>query len=579
MEAIEFGVRYYKKYQVLIIVLWIGGIIASAISPFYLRNLIDYVIRRGNNLGVIGSLGIMLILLEIFAGILGMYGEYLLEVLKRKCQKDAVILIHNNLVYRDYLEIENIDKGDIISRMLSDIEFFAAVSAALVPSLIINISRILVNMIVLYVLSPYLISLLLLMLPIILIVYKLRSSKIIASSREEREAFSNFTSRIKEFIDSLESSKRFSCEDFLLKIVENVSDSWLLKSKKLIFNIRKFITFYSLSTALMSISLLVVGSIFVMKGFLTVGTLIAFYKCSIYIDEPLTNLSATLSAISECVYPTKRILDLLKLNRDNYEGRKVSNKKIGRIRSIILENIVYEINDRQLLRNVNLTLESGHFYAIIGPSGAGKSTLVKVITGLYKPTKGKIKFNNVSISELNKDEIRRKIILIHQNDPLFTTSLMNNITLHLRHGNISRVIHLLEKFKLINLQHKLNKCVNVDFKLSDGERQRILILRSLLLSPDVLILDEALSGVDAETEGKILTILKKEFVEKGKMLVIISHRLSTVKNADLIFVLDKGKIVDIGKHQDLLNRCKTYREILHRQLITTEYSEIHKQLI
>ena len=307
---------------------------------------------------------------------------------------------------------------------------------------------------------------------------------------------------------------------------------------------------------------LLIGGFLALDGQIKVG----MYSVMLFITQrllwPLTELGIIFDSFQKAMASFRRIMNLRNTNPTINDGEteliKLENK-------ISFENLNFEyVKNFPVLKNINIEIKKGKTTAIVGSTGSGKSTLIKLILRFYEKNSGKILFDDHEIESLSLESIRNKIGLVSQDVFLFEGSVFENIA----YGNIDanseqvwNAAKLSESDRFINeLPDKENTIVGErGQKLSGGQRQRISIARAILKNPEILILDEATSAVDNETEAAIQESL--ETLKEGRTVIAIAHRLSTIRNADLIYVLEDGLIVEEGTHDQLLGNNNVYAKL------------------
>ena len=307
---------------------------------------------------------------------------------------------------------------------------------------------------------------------------------------------------------------------------------------------------------------LLIGGFLALDGQIKVG----MYSVMLFITQrllwPLTELGMIFDSFQKAMASFRRIMNLRDTNPSINDGEtellELKNK-------ISFENLNFEyVKDFPVLKNINIEIEKGKTTAIVGSTGSGKSTLIKLILRFYEKNSGKILFDEHEIESLSLESIRNKIGLVSQDVFLFEGSVFENIA----YGNIEanseevwNAARLSESDSFINdLPNKEDTIVGErGQKLSGGQRQRISIARAILKNPEILILDEATSAVDNETEAAIQESL--ETLKEGRTVIAIAHRLSTIRNADLIYVLEDGEIVENGTHDQLLGNNNVYTKL------------------
>ncbi len=307
---------------------------------------------------------------------------------------------------------------------------------------------------------------------------------------------------------------------------------------------------------------LLIGGFLALDGQIKVG----MYSVMLFITQrllwPLTELGMIFDSFQKAMASFRRIMNLRDTNPTINDGE---TELLELKDKISFENLNFEyVKDFPVLKNINIEIEKGKTTAIVGSTGSGKSTLIKLILRFYEKNSGKILFDEHEIESLSLESIRNKIGLVSQDVFLFEGSVFENIA----YGNIEatseevwNAARLSESDRFINdLPNKEDTIVGErGQKLSGGQRQRISIARAILKNPEILILDEATSAVDNETEAAIQESL--ETLKEGRTVIAIAHRLSTIRNADLIYVLEDGEIVENGTHDQLLGNNNVYTKL------------------
>ena len=312
---------------------------------------------------------------------------------------------------------------------------------------------------------------------------------------------------------------------------------------------------------------LLIGGFMALDGEINV----AMYSVLLFITQrllwPLTELGDTFDTYQRAMASFKRI-NALKNTQPEIKDGTVKSKGLNN--SIMLEKVNFSyVENFPVLNNISLKIQKGSTTAIVGSTGSGKSTLIKLLLRLYDVESGKIIFDDENIQDLNIHSLRKNIGLVSQDIFLFEGTVFENIAygnLDASESEIWNAARLSESDEFINLlPNKKDTIVGErGQKLSGGQRQRISIARAILKNPEILILDEATSAVDNETEAAIQRSL--DTLKEGRTVIAIAHRLSTILNSDNIYVVDNGKIIDSGKHDELLGKSKIYKNYYQRQI-------------
>ena len=321
-----------------------------------------------------------------------------------------------------------------------------------------------------------------------------------------------------------------------------------------------------LSQVLQKISQLLVlwiGATLVLKGQLTLGQLIAFRIISSYVTQPLLRLSSIWQNIQELKVSFERLGDVIDTPQ---ESNEVDKQKITMppIKGYVsFENVIFAFtkNNSNVLNSVSFNIEKGQFVGIVGESGSGKSTLMKLLSRLYSPSQGSIKIDGYDIDKVELYSLRRQIGIVPQEPILFSGTVLENISLTQAEANNDDIVRAAKLAEAHDFIMKLPNGYSTNVgergsSLSGGQRQRIALARTLLSKPKILILDEATSALDYNTESKVCNNLINNL--KENTVFFITHRLSTVRNSDLILVMHEGKLDEIGSHDQLLKNKGRY---------------------
>jgi ATP-binding cassette subfamily B protein len=265
------------------------------------------------------------------------------------------------------------------------------------------------------------------------------------------------------------------------------------------------------------------------------------------------------------------------------EEKPQSPKQIGAIEKLRFEKVSFQHQSAayKALNDISFEVKNGETIAFVGPSGAGKSTLVKLLVGLYRPKEGAIYYNNINGNEFDFDELRNQIGFVTQDTQLFAGTIKENLLFVNPNATEEDLNMALKKSSATGLIQRAENGINTvigegGLKLSGGEKQRIAIARALLRKPHLLIFDEATSALDSITEEEITSTIREISDQKEQITVLIAHRLSTIMHADRIYVLERGKVIETGSHEYLLNLKGLYYAMWRQQIGERKVVEIAK---
>ncbi|MCV9926592.1 ABC transporter ATP-binding protein/permease [Flavobacterium sp. LS1R49] len=300
-----------------------------------------------------------------------------------------------------------------------------------------------------------------------------------------------------------------------------------------------------------------------------VGDLLTMVFFTFFIFGPLQELGNFIIALNETKVSMENFKTLLSAPK---EFRPKNPKHVGAIRSLLFSNVSFQHKTAKFkaVENINFDIKQGETVAFVGPSGAGKTTLVKLLVGLYVPQEGKVLYNNIDSTEIDLLDLRKQLGFVTQDAQLFSGTIRENLLFVRPSATDEDLYDALKRASCETLLHRAEDGLNTTIgeggiKVSGGEKQRLSIARAILRNPNLLIFDEATSALDSITEEEINTTIRN-ISDKDRITVLIAHRLSTVMHADKIFVLEQGKIIEQGKHDDLILEKGLYYAMWRQQI-------------
>ncbi len=324
-----------------------------------------------------------------------------------------------------------------------------------------------------------------------------------------------------------------------------------------------------------STALIWIGASLVISGEFTIGQLFAFNMLSANVISPFQRLAVLWNKIQEVGIAIERLCDVIEAKPE--EDRDSHRQDIGKLKGYVkFKNVTFRYNkdaDTNILENINFEIKPGQTIALVGRSGSGKTTLSKLILGLYQPINGSIEIDGKDLTSISLHSLRSQVGVVDQDTFLFSGTVKENITLAKPGASQKEIERAAELAGADEFIRKMPMRYDTEIgegggMLSGGQRQRIAIARALLNNPRLLIFDEATSSLDTESEQIIQNNLEK--IRRDRSTIIIAHRLSTVRNADLILVLDKGVLIESGNHQQLMDKRGQYYHLNHQQLVTIQ---------
>jgi ATP-binding cassette subfamily C protein len=309
------------------------------------------------------------------------------------------------------------------------------------------------------------------------------------------------------------------------------------------------------------------GLLLVAYSDLSIGMMFAMFGYIWFIMTPVQDILSMQYSYASAMAALKRVNKILSLKTETTGTKKLSARHV----EISLKDLNFSYNtNKKILQNISLDIPSGSKIALIGASGSGKTTLAQIISGFYEKEDGTLEYNGIKTENLDKYSLREKIFLVLQMPILFNATLRFNITMgdeNISDAQINKAIEIAQLAEMIaGMPDGLESIVGRHgIRLSGGQRQRLSIARMIIADPSVVIFDESTSALDVHTEAKLFTTITP--ILKDKTVITIAHRLSTVKNADMIYVLEEGKIIQRGTHAELEYEQGHYMEFLKNQLL------------
>jgi len=365
--------------------------------------------------------------------------------------------------------------------------------------------------------------------------------------------------------------KIFQRENFEKSRSEKFVNDLKVKSTKIAAVYIRSAPIMEILTGVMIAALIFYSGKLIISGELAINNFFSFLAAMMLAYQPVKTLTKVNVAISQGFSAAERILPIIDIENEinlNEQGEKLTIEE----GNIVLDNInfSYKSNpENKVLQNISVKFAGGKMTALVGHSGSGKSTLLNMIPRIYLPTSGNIYFDNQDISKVKLMSLRNQISIVDQNTTLFDDTVFNNIKYARPDANKEDIfeaakLSMCDEF-INNLENGFETMIGENgVRLSGGEKQRLSIARAFLKNSRIILLDEATSSLDSDTEEKIQKTLNKLTI--NKTTIVIAHRLSTILNSDNIYVVDNGKIIDSGKHDELLDKSKIYKNYYQRQI-------------
>ncbi|MCE3020407.1 ABC transporter ATP-binding protein/permease [Parvimonas micra] len=557
-DLIKFYKIEYKKLYMLMFVVVISGLL-QAVVPLSIKLLTDDFITKQNLRGfIIAGLSFFLI---VVISTLAIYSFYVFGgKLEYQVSKDIRKSVFEKIEKFSITNIKKYEIGELISRLTSDVQKLSEVFSWGVMDACHSIIVLLFSIAIMLYLSFTLTIMLFLMLPIIYIVTLLFQKNILKFQRKVRDYNSKIIRSYTESLSYIKTIKALGIEEKK----KNEFVSFNEKYRK--YNLKSILISAIFVPTVMFIASIGVGfafnfsSISVMKNIMTYGAFLSFLTYSFQIFEPFKMLAQIFADLKSAQASAERVFQILYEDDEIIEQKETDLNFGGNIR---FENVSFHYfdDDKLVLKDFNFEIKNGQSVAFIGSTGSGKSTIVNLICKFYDPTSGDIFLDGINYKNIDKTCLYNNLGYVLQQPQLFSISIKENI----KFGNENATDEeIMEICNLLGIDEFISKLPNgIDtvigesgYNISSGQKQLISFARALIKNPKLLILDEATSSIDTETEKFIQNKMKD--ILSGKTSIIVAHRLSTIKHCDKIVLIEKGNILEQGTHTELLDKKGIY---------------------
>lgn len=570
MKDLSRFLKYLNPYK---LALWVGivSVIMTALLtlplPWIIKIIIDDILVR-HNLKMLHWISLVIIGIFLLRGFFAFLRNYLIVWVGQRVVFDLRTGLYHHLQALSLKFYDTKQTGKIIARITGDIDNLYNIIISGLIDLISNVITFLIVLIVIFFIDWRLAFLSCTVLPFFAINFELFRRKIAESSIYLRRQWDNVMGDLQETIVGAKVIKSFameSREDKHFKGQVHTNFEWNMRITSLSTSL------WTIAEVISSVGTAIVfwyGGYEVIRGHLTTGTLVAFYTFLGYLYGPVVYVTRFNEIVQRALVSAKRIFNIFDTKP---EVKEIKHPKVLKdIKGDIeFHNFSFEyVPGRVALYDIDLKVNAGELVALVGPSGAGKTTLINLLARFYDPTKGYISIDGVDIRKAKLESLHKQTGIVLQETFLFSSSIKENIKYGKPDAEDSEMIDAAKAANAHDFIMEFPRGYKTPVgergvNLSVGQKQRIAIARAILKNPPILILDEATSSLDSETERLIQEAL--DSLMKNRTTFVIAHRLSTVQLADKIVVMDKGRIVEVGKHEELILKPGLYSKLYHTQ--------------
>ena len=539
----------------------------------YSENYLNYFVTLkkvdGNNdvlIFMVGLIVITFLLKNIFNYLSMFFITYLRNGVVKNIRND----IYKSIIKLSLSYYSEKKRGDIVARISSDVQELDHSFLSIFELIVKDPLMVLFTLLSMFLISPKLSIFVIVFIPICGFVISLVGKSLRRKSLKVQKEQGQFISLVDETLSGMKILKIFNAEEKFQKKFMNSTirfykfSNSVLNRKNLASPLSEFLGITAIAGVLW------VGGMMVLKeNSLDASAFIVYLGLAYNILTPAKSLSRATYKVKKATAAAERIFDVI--DNDTIISENKNALEINSFdHNIEIKNMSFSYENDVIINNLNLTIPKGSSVALVGQSGSGKSTLANLICRFYDTQKGEIRFDNTDIKNLKKESLRKMIGLVTQDSILFNDTIKNNLLIAKEDATNDEIINCLKVANAWEFVKKLPKKIDTNIgdsgnKLSGGQKQRLSIARAVLKNPPILVLDEATSALDSESEKLVQTALDN--LMKDKTSIVIAHRLSTIQNSEKIIVLDKGQIIESGKHKELMKKDGVYSNLVKMQSI------------
>jgi ATP-binding cassette subfamily B protein len=494
--------------------------------------------------------------------------QILFESISQKITFEIRDKLYKQLNGLDFPYYDKSKTGDIMARITGDMEAVRHNIAWTIYMVVENGLIFLFAMTFMFVLHPPLALAMLAVTPVISF-FAYRLSKTVGPTFGAiRGEFAKLNTVVQENISGNRVVKAFAKEDYELEKFNKVNSGFKEKNLASARVWEKYVPVLDSFAGILVIIMIVVGGSMVIADKMTMGQLVTFNALIWALNNPLRMMGWHLNDIQRFVASADKIAELQLQTANIVSPTQTQIAHPSRVESIQFEHVSFKYEDECVLQDIDFVVQAGQTIAVIGPTGSGKSTLIHLLNRFYDTTEGTVRVNGLDVKDWNIHQLRAQISVAMQDIFLFSDTIEGNIAYGVPDATVEQVVQAAKEADadgfIQNLSDGYDTIIGErGVGLSGGQRQRISLARAILKDAPILVLDDTTSSVDLETEIRILAALKKRMV--NKISFIIAHRISSVKDANLILVLDQGKVIERGTHQQLLDLKGHYYNVFQNQ--------------